>query len=290
MPVRTKPPFTSALVDGNGFAIFRSDWTENADYLLMEYGPFGSGHDHFDKGTLYMCARGCRWMVGSPYHDAATASQNTVCVDGEDQRPEAGTLTLWEHGDMVDVAAIHHTAYEHIEHRRAAIYLRGHYFLVVDLLKPLDGKEHTYTWGFNTPARDIVVHDGSARLSFRERRLLVAPVAADAPLEVSHREAGWHMRNADIEGSYADVRRFGMTQRTSGIARFAVLLMPFEGEPPDATVRRIPTSIPDADAIEVTFPDHTDTFLISLSGTGTHRPVEASGRKCVGFLHAREER
>lgn len=90
----TAPSFFSTSLPWAGWAVMRSDWGENANYLFFEGGPFG-GHAHEDKLGFILFAYGQPFVIDtgrSSYSDGSWRSFNigpnahsTVLFDGKGQ-------------------------------------------------------------------------------------------------------------------------------------------------------------------------------------------------------------
>ncbi len=90
------PETTSVNIGDAGWVVMRSDWTDQARYLLFDTGPFGGPHGHEDKLSIEVFAFGRSFIVdsGSYTYEAAdpfrsyfvgTASHNSILVDGKSQ-------------------------------------------------------------------------------------------------------------------------------------------------------------------------------------------------------------
>ncbi|MCD6360599.1 MAG: alginate lyase family protein, partial [Armatimonadetes bacterium] len=90
------PEHTSYALPYCGHYVMRSGWDPDDLYMLLDAGPFGSGHQHEDKLTFVLYAHGQLQVVdgGSYMYDhsrwrryvLSTRGHNTVMVDGLDQR------------------------------------------------------------------------------------------------------------------------------------------------------------------------------------------------------------
>ena len=74
----------------------RSDWTEDARWLIFDTGPYGGPHGHEDKLSFELFAYGAPFIVdpgsytynrSDPYREYFVGSQghNTVLVDNKSQ-------------------------------------------------------------------------------------------------------------------------------------------------------------------------------------------------------------
>ena len=94
------PEWTSKLLDWSGFAVMRSGWESDANYLMFDIGPLGAGHWHNDKLTVNMWPYGRRLLFdngGGQYerskwreYSVASYAHNTVIVDGLSQNRPSG--------------------------------------------------------------------------------------------------------------------------------------------------------------------------------------------------------
>lgn len=97
----TPPSYTSHLFDYAGYAILRSGWERDANYLAFDAGPPGNSHVHQDKLNVILWAYGRELLydIGISQYDTSkwraysvdTHSHNTVMVDGRPQRRRWGT-------------------------------------------------------------------------------------------------------------------------------------------------------------------------------------------------------
>lgn len=155
----TAPAYTSIALRDSGYFVLRSGWDRDARYLLFEGGPFGRFHQHEDMLSIDVYAYGVPFIVDpgitsyfpNPWTTfyRTTAAHNTVLVDGRGQNRRRQTVpewvesardrTVWRSDDRSDVAvATYDAAYEGLEarlsHRRAVMFVKPDYFLVLDEL------------------------------------------------------------------------------------------------------------------------------------------------------------
>ncbi|MSS72415.1 MAG: alginate lyase family protein [Candidatus Latescibacteria bacterium] len=161
------PAYTSIALRDSGYFAMRSGWEKDARYLLFEGGPFGRFHQHEDMLSIDVYAFGTPFIVDpgitsyfpNPWTTfyRTTAAHNTVLVDGCGQVRRRQTIpewvesarekTVWRSDDRSDVAvATYDAAYDgldaRVSHRRAVMFVRPDYFIVLD---ELSGEgTHTY--------------------------------------------------------------------------------------------------------------------------------------------------
>jgi hypothetical protein len=166
----TVPDFTSILLPYAGFAVMRSGWGRDANFLLFDGGPLGYGHYHQDKLQIVLHAYGREMLYdgGGGNYEASkwrsfstnTFSHNTVLVDGLPQKrgsrdrwdnvAKEPLPMAWQSGETFDyVAATYDEAYgdednRPVTHRREVLFVKPDIFVVVDHLAPNDAKEHRY--------------------------------------------------------------------------------------------------------------------------------------------------
>ena len=174
------PSYTSTRLAYAGWHIMRSGWDKDACYLLLDGGPFGTGHQHEDKLSIVVHAFG-RTVIpeagrysydGSKWYEysLSTPSHNTIMVDGLPQRHRAVRAsweakqpvdTVWFTSDAVDYAAAGYAlGYGReenvpVEHCRDILFIRPRLWLVVDRLQAKDQQRHTYESLFHLDADGV---------------------------------------------------------------------------------------------------------------------------------------
>lgn len=162
----TPPAFTSTLVPYAGQVVMRASWDKDANYLLMDAGPFGTGHQHEDKLSLNVSAYGHRMIIDpgryayvskgsedSKFRDycLTTMAHSTVLVDGKGQNRRAARATwkteqpmsiVWQTTPQFDYASASYgeipgetykdAAQGAVVHRRQVLFVKPHYWIVVD--------------------------------------------------------------------------------------------------------------------------------------------------------------
>ncbi len=146
---------------GLGAAILRQGTGKDQTYVHLDYGPHGGGHGHPDKLTIILFALGeqlapdpGRLAYAAPLHRSwyrQTFAHNTVCVDGANQKPTTGKLTLFgSKSDLVIAQAECTTAYAGVTMRRTVALADG---VVVDVFDLRSDEAHTYDWLYHNFGR-----------------------------------------------------------------------------------------------------------------------------------------
>jgi hypothetical protein len=179
------PVDTSIGFEDAGLYIMRSDWTNEARYLVFDAGPYGGPHGHEDKLSIEVFAFGQPFIVDSgsytynksdPFRVYFVGSQghNTILVDGQSQirrwqkenlnpKPARGNYATWiSQSDFDYVAATYSDGYSHFSlqrpqepkiiqdviHTRRILFVKPDYWVIADEL--LASKTHNYQVLFHT--------------------------------------------------------------------------------------------------------------------------------------------
>ncbi len=231
------PEATSRAFDYSGHYVMRTGWAPDDRFLLMDAGPFGSGHQHEDKLTLILYALGRMHLVdaGNYMYDKSrwrryvlsTRGHNTVRVDGLDQHRRGLRETYildfpfeplgnpWVAGDDFDFArGTYDRGYGddnavRVTHTRSVLFVKPHYWIVVDRLAPEDDGAHEYEALFHRDANEAEVGEDLRVISVTgedSSRLAILPLPTDG-LEV---EVVTGREEEPVQGwSYAMVGRKG---------------------------------------------------------------------------------
>ncbi len=176
------PAYTSCKFDWAGWYIMRTGWDADAKYLLLDAGPFSTGHQHEDKLHFILYAYGRRLITepGTYSYDASdwrryvlsARGHNTVLVDGLEQnrrgqrhtyRNEKPQTNRWFTSPDFDYAEGTYAdgfgpkRDKTVTHTRRILFAKPRYWIVVDELRPTDAKPHTYEALFHLDAPDAVI-------------------------------------------------------------------------------------------------------------------------------------
>ncbi len=170
------PKWTSRLMPYAGWAVMRSGWGPKDLWAHMDCGPFGTGHQHEDKGSIQMWAHGTEMISEAGWYDydtsdmrkyvLSTRGHNTVRIDGQDQnrRRQQATYAIphdvvpnipFSTSDTLDLAEMTYSdgyagrVGRAVTHRRRLMFFKRPegtrpFFAVVDRLAAGDGKSHSY--------------------------------------------------------------------------------------------------------------------------------------------------
>lgn len=165
-----------------GYFVQRSGWDPNARWLWFDGGPFGYGHQHEDKLQILLEAYGKSFLVdpGNYTYERSkwrsyfidSPAHNVVLVDGEPQRRRGARSRMeyvvqqplphvWAAGKDFDyVEATYDEAFGAsvgwgVQHTRAVLFIKPDFWVMMDRLTAVDGKEHAYEalFHFDCPVR-----------------------------------------------------------------------------------------------------------------------------------------
>jgi hypothetical protein len=166
-----KPPAeTSHAFPYAGYYVMRSSWEPDARWLWFDGGPFGYGHQHEDKLEIILTAYGRRFLVdpGNYTYERSkwreyfidSPSHNVVLVDGQPQRRRGLPREQYVVKEPLPHVWLSTPAYDYVEaafdenfggevkrnvsHRRAVLFVKPDFWVMLDTLTAHDGKEHSY--------------------------------------------------------------------------------------------------------------------------------------------------
>ena len=103
LPPATEVAPSSALLDGQGLAVFRRE--RGRAYVALDYGHSGGGHGHPDRLNLLLVRDAVRWLddfgTGSYVERSlhwyrSTLAHNAPLANGRSQRPTSGALVAYD--------------------------------------------------------------------------------------------------------------------------------------------------------------------------------------------------
>ncbi|WP_437976728.1 heparinase II/III family protein [Sorangium sp. So ce295] len=160
------PRFLTRFFPDTGHAVFRSDWGDDARWLLLlaEHGSARKAiHDHVDGTSFSLAAYGEYLLIDAGYYkpdslDNAKTSQspshNVILIDGR-SAPDKGLfndfgdadafLRNTHDGDAVDYAEAHQD-YQDTHVERSMAFIDGRYFVVGDRLSTSHPAARAHAW------------------------------------------------------------------------------------------------------------------------------------------------
>jgi hypothetical protein len=186
----SQPQNTSVLFASSGYAVDRSEWSERADYVVVDVGEQAAGmrtdgvpnsmHGHADCLSVILSLAGRRVLVDSGLfayncggewegHFRETAAHNTARIDGRDQARHIGKMA-WSHSYRAAIEGYFsdgrqgwtlgsHDGYarglDGVTHRRAVWRRPGGYIVVLDEFAGSGQHELEVNWQFAPGALDL---------------------------------------------------------------------------------------------------------------------------------------
>lgn len=145
------PKNTSVLLAGAGYACLRSGWGESENftderYLIFRTATFKTAHIHLDVFSFELYAYGDDLIIdsGGPYaygdpmrrdYFVSTAAHNTVVVDRRNQEVGESRILRRQSTSDYDLLDAEHHNYPGVTHRRAIVFVRPDYFIILDRLE-----------------------------------------------------------------------------------------------------------------------------------------------------------
>jgi hypothetical protein len=283
---RARPPRrASVLLPHAGYCVMRSDWSPDALYLVADYGPWGypNGHSHEDSLSIIVNGFGRKLItetgVFSYARDewrayfAGAVGHNTCTVDGRGMGFVDAELLTWRTNRQYDFVDGLHRGYAPVIHRRAVLFLKPAYWLLLDVFTG-DRERHTVCQHFHfmpseTPAGSQIRPDTLAAWSgYRDANILIHPLRTEG-LRVEKHD-GWYCgQESKGDRSPAPEVRYIYEGRLPVI--LGTLLVPFPGvEPPEVRyeVEGLEIPLSETDTIrarlQVILPTRQDTIALPL--------------------------
>ncbi len=239
----TAPAQTAYALKDSGFYSMRSGWTEAATCMVLQCGPHGGWHDQMHNGTFEVFAGGRRLTPDSGcyiYHGddkgrawfKQTRVHQTMTLDGKvaAQKPK---LLLWKPGKDTDVLVVENAGYKGLTHRRAMMFVKKRYFVVVDeALGKATGNVNVH---FQlAPTKAVFDKKGlSARTAFPDGVNLLVQGAAQPGVSLVEEKGQVSFKYGEKEPRPA----FRYTaKKEAQPVRFVTVLAPYRGNVPKVSV------------------------------------------------------
>jgi hypothetical protein len=132
------PEETSVLLPSTGLAIFRSDWSHEAQYGLLKYTA-SAVHTHYSFGEFFLYDHG-PWLMGNGYHlgpeydgSVNTTSTSTLTLDNARQTTIGGELLAYTRLGGTGLMAVTSPSYTDFTHTRTVLWDQTwHQWIIVD--------------------------------------------------------------------------------------------------------------------------------------------------------------
>lgn len=236
-----------------GFAQLRSDLGPDALWFLIqgEHGPvrlWGLMHEHPDAGNLMLWYRGEPLLIDAGYinwdfRERVNTAQdhNLVLVDGEGPPHDQilngigvdAFLEAWDPSPEASFVQVR-ARYREVDVLRQVARVGGEFFVVADLLDPLDGGEHRYTFQMNGKAGEEVP-DSAFELSPQGGRWTRPRAAVEVACQALQGDQETSQRaeeHVEVWGRFATHATLDVAASMSGPAGFLSLLLPSASDEP----------------------------------------------------------
>jgi hypothetical protein len=159
-----EPAAESLLFRDIGWSVIRSGQGPNAFYAMFDHGIHQSGHCMPQCLTFDMVCHAHHWVVNSgcaPHYctydqqntwHRTTKAGNCLKIDGQDIPPKTdGELLEWRREEHLTRVTARHQGFMGVIHSRTLMHLDDGPLVVIDEVRPGDGKPHQATsyWHIN---------------------------------------------------------------------------------------------------------------------------------------------
>lgn len=274
-----------------GQYVMRSGWDPQDRFMIIDAGPYGTGHQHEDKLNFELWAYGeylitdpgsYTYNYDSPWRQFMTSSlsHNTVAVDHRGQH-RGGLRELYvaeepmdnffeAADDLVTFRGSYNAGYGpdrnlDVTHTRTVLFVQNRYWVLIDRMVPEDDAEHLYEALYMLRG-DAEAEGDVIRTARDGANLAIAGDASESvTVEVTEGQKepvkrGWRKGGGSVVPSPTGV----VATQATGPAILATLLYPVE---PDAEVPEVGIELTGADAegtvsVRVTLPDGIEQLLV----------------------------
>jgi hypothetical protein len=301
----TPPKVTSYAFPYAGHFIMRTGWEKDDKFLLLDGGPYGIGHQHEDKLTLFMWAFG-RVLITEPgnykydhskwrRHVLSTFAHNTIIVDGQEQHRRALKETWqtshplieganapcrWFTSEQMDLArSTYDSGYgpkndKTVSHERTMIFVKPDYWLVIDRL--LGTGRHTFEslYHLDSDSAQLDATTKAVRTENKDANVLLLPTSSsplDAKIVIGQEDPvqGW------IPAVHRKIPCAVFHFEAECPTVIATVLYPYpKSQPPQASIERISVSRDESQAVGT----ERLAFRVSVAGKGEDWVFVAFGK------------
>jgi hypothetical protein len=228
----------------------RSDWTRDALYLNITYGPSAGFHTHADLLSFEAYGFGQALVVdagiGLTYDDSlyvpwyqSTRAHNTVVVNGRTMARAnlSGEDVRWASTPTLEYFSASHRGYDSlgVVHRRTVVFVKPRYWFVLDDLRLTSGPD-TLSWYCHSPT--LLQASGNGFRSAGTPGLLILP--PEHTFTVNEGKGMAASTEDPTPGTVQEINwvRFNQVGEEGDALQFPILLYPYRNTASDVTVER----------------------------------------------------
>jgi len=259
----TPPDYTSCALAYGGFAVMRTDWTENAIWAFLDAGPEGQAHVHEDKLAFQLYAYGTDMLAdtGTYAYDTSdmrkyaigTRSHSTGLVDGFNQNrmkthkrgmPEIKKADFaYSLGEDYEIAEGYYDQgygddLTDVKHTRKVIFFKKGlgslppFFVLLDSFESRDENEHDCEVSFQLPHVPVSAFEHCVKATYKNGAVMKIISDKYPKIQIGQyapKYIGWKPIHSPKEHEHAPSPVVSYTKRGTD-ARFATLLLPLSSE------------------------------------------------------------
>jgi hypothetical protein len=233
------PQYTSRHMPASGFSVMRTNWSPDALYMTVNYGPEAGFHSHFDLLDFEAYAFGKPLAIdagiGLTYDDPlynpwyrSSKAHNMVAVNDSniERAGIQGENIKWGSTNSLEFFAGEHRGYQRfgVLHRRQIAFVKPSYWFILDDLS-CTRKGDTLSWYFHPPETLVPSEAGFVSTSAPGIRIL--PVGQNFTTRSGKGMAA--STKERIPGKVEEIPwiRFDQTSFRDSVHQFSILLAPF---------------------------------------------------------------
>lgn len=251
------PAATSVYFKEANYAVYRSDWSECADYLLFDIGKMGflsAGHSHADYLSFDLALSGRPYIsdVGTySYHEKkwrqycrGTRAHNTIAIDNRDQATPKGSFS-WDLlpdkgdgflGECQEFTLIwgKHSAYPGLTHTRYFVVVRKQFLLCFDKILASGSHEYEFNYHFDPDITIAIEKEAIYSNGDGNNGILLTPFLFKSPRTTIHHGAGESGKGFCFPtyGAMHQINTVSISENNIGDFVRGMLFLPTTGEYP----------------------------------------------------------
>lgn len=248
------PPTRLSVMHPNSFAVMRTGWSANDNYLMVENSdtPYAGSHNHPDDLSLSLYAYGKRLIADpgvynylstgpGPWLRLQTEAHNTVEVNNAPQSNIERKQVSWRSNGGFDFYHGKHRDYAPINHDRKVFFVKPGFWIVSDLMSG-STITNTYEQLWHFPPTTVSLNGTTKRASTSfsgEANVKVVP--ADPATVTAAVRDGYYSPQPNV---VSDAQYLAYTKSATGTTSFDTVLFPEPaGANRNVTVSRLSTGV-----------------------------------------------